>query len=299
MPPLQIAAACWIRAFFATAVCLLLFKTSLVAQEPNASEALGAKGTWADFVETNFPFFSSALDARGLGQNFPSDNLTPRGIILNPGKNCWACFDTDLLRMSAIWEGKGISPVSMAQISYLFAGTKAREGEEHLPEIIGQPWLANGIYPGWQTGERFSLVDPREPGPDKKEIGRGQLPPAGGRFKAIRLTRAGVSLEYEVAGSGIQEWLEASLENQRAVVQRQFRVDRAAQPLWLILGRTSSNQVVNVVLSLPSAKRTVELIEENGLFVAHIFPSQKPVEFSVRIGAGVKRETDFRYYTTK
>src|SRR5262245_12143381 len=41
---------------------------------------------WADFVETNFPFFSSVLDARDLGKDWPNDNLTPRGLILNLGQ---------------------------------------------------------------------------------------------------------------------------------------------------------------------------------------------------------------------
>src|SRR6186997_368176 len=51
---------------------------------------------WADFVETNFPFFSSVLDARQMGKDWPNENLTPRGLILNLGHDCWACFDTEL-----------------------------------------------------------------------------------------------------------------------------------------------------------------------------------------------------------
>jgi len=43
----------------------------------------------------------------------------------------------------------------MAQISYPAGGVKAIEGEYHLPEIIGTPWMANGIYPGWQAGRLF------------------------------------------------------------------------------------------------------------------------------------------------
>ena len=37
---------------------------------------------WADFVEPDFPFFNSVLDARKAGPGFPADNLTPRGIVL-------------------------------------------------------------------------------------------------------------------------------------------------------------------------------------------------------------------------
>src|SRR5262249_46227163 len=40
-------------------------------------------GPWADWVEPDFPFFSSVLDARKAGDPSPANNLTPRGIILN------------------------------------------------------------------------------------------------------------------------------------------------------------------------------------------------------------------------
>src|ERR1051325_6497619 len=104
-------ALAWLR----TPVCFsaIGFFVSAVmspAAEPSANPA--ERPAWADFVETNYPFFSSVLDARKLGHGLPADNLTPRGIILNPGSNCWACFDTDLLRMSAIWVGRGVSPAS-------------------------------------------------------------------------------------------------------------------------------------------------------------------------------------------
>src|SRR5438045_7920507 len=109
---------------------------------------------WAAFVETNFPFFSSVLDTRKLGDGLSPDNLTPRGIVLNLGNQCWACFDIDLLRMAAIWTGQGVSPVSMSQISYHSPGTKAIEGQENLTRMEGTAWLANGIYSGWQASEQ-------------------------------------------------------------------------------------------------------------------------------------------------
>src|SRR5881296_4410422 len=60
------------------------------AAEPSTNP-VGNQPIWADFVETNFPFFSSVLDGRKFGRELPADNLTPRGIILNLGSECWAC----------------------------------------------------------------------------------------------------------------------------------------------------------------------------------------------------------------
>ena len=159
------------------ALAWFLAAIAAFAAEPAgiAPEAAPGQAKWADFVETNFPFFSSVLDARKLGDGLPADNLTPRGIVLNLGNDCWACFDIDLLRMSAIWTGQGVSAVSMSGVSYHSAGVKAIEGQANLTQLLGTPWLANGIYPGWQASEQFSLTDPREPGPDPKEVGRGPL----------------------------------------------------------------------------------------------------------------------------
>lgn len=84
---------------------------------------------WADFVEPDFPFFSSVLDARHWGEPLPSDNLTPRGVMLPLGHDLWAAFDLDLLRVAALWSGAGVTPVSMSQGSYHVAGRKAPEGE--------------------------------------------------------------------------------------------------------------------------------------------------------------------------
>jgi mono/diheme cytochrome c family protein len=277
------------------AVALSAFAVdSFAADLPSSAlEAERSRTAWAEVVESNFPFFSSVVDARKLGS--PADNLTPRGIVLNLGNECWACFDTDLLRMSAVWNGKSVSPVSMSQISYHSAGAKAPEGQLKLPQIQGTPWMLNGIYPGWQAGERFSLTDPRDPGPDKNEVGRGPLTPSAGRFKTLRLTQSGIRLEYEVAGVSVSESVEARLEDGQPVVQRHFRVERVPQTLWLILGRAPSAVVGTLQVSLTSdsvgGKPAAERLEEpNGLLTVRLQASEKAVEFRVAMGSipGVK-----------
>src|SRR5206468_3107816 len=103
---------------------------------------------------------------------------------------------------------------------------------ENLPQIIGMPWIANGIYPGWQSGERAALTDPRDPGPDPREVGRGPLPESVGRFKAVRLTERGVRLEYEVGGAPVREWVTAEIVNGHWQVWRRFRLEGAREPRW-------------------------------------------------------------------
>ncbi len=55
-----------------------------------------AAARWADWVEADFPFFSSVIDAGRAGSPFPARNLTPRGLVLNLGRGYWVGFDTDL-----------------------------------------------------------------------------------------------------------------------------------------------------------------------------------------------------------
>jgi mono/diheme cytochrome c family protein len=257
------------------------------AATPEAEPSL-----WGAFAETNFPFFSSALDARKLGAAWPTNNLTVRGLVLRLGNGAWACFDTDLLRVSAIWMGDGVTPVSMAQISYHSPGAKALEGESKLPEISGVPWLANGVYPGWQAGDRFTLEDRRDAGPDPRQIGRGPLAVEAGRFRAIRVERDGVVLEYEIAGVPVRERIASESVGGRTVVWRHFEMPRVSRRLWLLVGRRPAElpEKLSMSIGLPAEAAGVGGIEllygEEKLRVVRVDPSARPVRFNVQMALG-------------
>ena len=240
------------------------------------------------FVESSFPFFSSVLDARDLGEGWPGRNLTPRGLILNLGNDCWACFDIDLLRISACWVGESVTPISMSQGSYHAPGVKVPEGQASLPKMRGAPWLANGLYPGWQLGDRVTSVDPREPGPDPNEVGRGALPLRLGRFRSIQLSQSGASLEYEVAGSVIREWMEARVRNGEPQMRRRFRLRDVTVPLWVVLGKGPANSdgTPRLRWSLqdhnPAGNGSKLLLEDTPIGAAvRIAPRAGAIEFSV------------------
>ena len=224
-------------------LALLSFATcSLAADKPSkpkVAEAPAAPSPWGDFVEKDFPFFSSVLDAREVGGGFPKDNLTPRGIVLNLGHNLWACFDTDLLRIACIWEGEaGKPPVSaeaLAPGSYHVAGQKTKDGQDFLPKPIGKVWLANGIYPGWQVGEKPSFVDPREPTPSPEEVGRGSL--SNSHFESILIAKDGsVSLHYKVGDVEITERVLVLKTDAAVSVERHISVAPHREPLTLMIG---------------------------------------------------------------
>ncbi len=171
---------------------------------------------WAPFVEPDFPFYSSVLDARKLG---PTNNLTPRGLILNFPQDIHVCFDIDLLRVAAVWQGPGVTPVSMSQGSYANAnwGKKAPEGQEKLPELRGVPLLLNALKPGVSFTGADPFSDPRESGSDSREVGRGPLPDT--RFKAIQLSSNAVAFEYEIKTTTITDQFSFDTQSRTVSIQ--------------------------------------------------------------------------------
>src|SRR5262245_5471100 len=132
--------------------CFAAVLLAVIALSPVRSEAASAKkkekfstsapSPWTEWVEPEFPFFSSILDARQAGAGLQTNNLTPRGLVLNLGNNLWACFDTDLLRVAAIWQGEegkpSVTPNALAPKSYHLSGGKTPGGQFPAPEPVGR-----------------------------------------------------------------------------------------------------------------------------------------------------------------
>jgi cytochrome c551/c552 len=220
-------------------------------------DAVAAKASeghkWAEWVEPDFPFFSSVLDARDAGKGFPKDNLTPRGLILNLGHNLWACFDTDLLRIACIWQGEEgkppVTPEALAPGSYHIAGQKTKDGQDDLPKPVGKVLLANGIYPGWQVlkspDDMPNFTDPREPSQSKEEVGRGSLLAAVGQIKSIYTMDDGVKegvpvgLKLEVEGVTVSLSFLVMMVKDGIHLTQMIGIDPTDKTLAFVVGDTS------------------------------------------------------------
>lgn len=246
---------------------------------------------WGDFVEKDFPFFSSVLDARDVGEGFPKDNLTPRGIILNLGHNLWACFDTDLLRIAAIWQGEEgkppVTPDALAPGSYHIAGQKTKDGQEDLPKPVGKVLVANGIYPGWQVGEKPVLSDLREPAPSKEEVGRGPLGSAS--FHGIHFVPSPLSgndmvgswrLEYAVDETVISEEIALALHLQKTgaknkqfpllSVGRRLHIPAHRAALTVVVGKMGPGQACKASLGSGGQSTDLALQSTDGTTWIHL-----------------------------
>jgi glucose/arabinose dehydrogenase/mono/diheme cytochrome c family protein len=284
---------------------------------PAAPERAASAARWASWIEPDFPFFSSVLDARRAGPGFPTNNLTPRGLVLNLGHGYWVGFDIDLLRVAAVWRGNAVTPRALAPGSYHAPDKKTKGGQFPAPEPDGKVWLANGIYPGWQSGRRPSFDDPREPAPSPEEVGRGPLPEEMGRFKAIRQVPEGVVLEYTASGAEVREWVTISERDVRGrdasprrpdgafgeralpgsrVLERHFNVGPTGKTLWLLLGIKAENASISLG-STPGVSpvlETLPLADARGasperskspgeMWAVRVPPHEAPIQFSAAL----------------
>jgi len=259
---------------------LVLLTGGLASQAP-------PQPAWADWVEPDFPFFSSVLDAGQAGRGFPDRNLTPRGLIMNLGRGYWAGFDVDLLRVAAIWKGEGVAPRALAPGSYKTPDRKTPGGQSPSPDPIGKVWMANGIYPGWQVGSAPTFTDPREPAPSPEEVGRGPLPETLGRFKAIRHVRNGAVLEYTAGNSDVREWITVGGSDQQPAIERHFNVGPSNDTLWLIAGSKAAEISVTSCAGRAGAPAIQSVRSDVGeIWALRVPPHQDVAQVCVALSPG-------------
>jgi len=226
-----------VKKCFCLALVVAGFTPCLVLGQDKEHEAIPSE--FGTYVEKDFPFFSQTVDARDLGEGWPKDNLTPRGIVIDAGHGVRVCFDTDLLRVALVWreneEGEFLQMNGMAPGSYRVPSQKAGAGQGKLPKPIGEPLLANGIYPGWFVGDgEVKLEDPREKSVDEAEVGLG--PVASGNFQSISFSGDTVEMSYLVGETKITESFQA-VGGEGAGVLRRITIAPHDESLTMVVGR--------------------------------------------------------------
>ncbi len=186
-------------------------------------------GPIADFVEPGFPFITTTIDARELDPTLPDDNGVPRGVVVLLEDSSYVAFDPDLLRMSVGWQGEFLSLTTMAQISYQDSLNKNNQ----IPVVLGDPVFATGLYPGWSVGEP-QLRDPREPGPNPNDPGRGPLPASYGRWEGVHVVGDRAVLSYTVGDAQILEMPGVVRAEGQVGITRDIQIEAAGAPLALI-----------------------------------------------------------------
>jgi glucose/arabinose dehydrogenase len=143
----------------------------------DGSILVGGRTRWADM---DFgPFFSSTL-------NIPSqkDNVTHKAVSIRLDDKHAIAFDTELLRVSAAWEGDFLKIHPF------------REGLGGPPDVAGSVQFSTLAATGWSGSRAFD--DPRS---DKL----GPLPREHGRFNGLHVHGSDVVLSYRVRGADVLE----------------------------------------------------------------------------------------------
>jgi len=261
------------RAFVAT---LLLLCAALTGAEKKPK---AAAQPWGDWVEADFPFFSSVIDARRSGTG--AKNLSPRAIVLPLEHGCFVAVDVDLCRVAAIWRGKGVTDKALAPGSYHDPGRKTPGGQSPLPTPDGKLWIGNGLLPGWQSGA-LRRDDPREPAPSPEEVGLGALPEGMARFRSIAIAGNKVTLRYAVGATEVSERWQASLHAGEPYVERRLSLGRRDKDLILVAGArvNGPSQEIEPGLALSGFGQT----EDDPDYFLFRFPAGDPATACVTYG---------------
>jgi cytochrome c2 len=204
---------------------------------------------FADFVEPDFPYITTSMDARNLGASFPDDNISPRVLAMRLGNEAYACFDTDMLRWSVAWTGDFLPMVTMAQISYKDFYEKKNE----IPRIGGTPHFATGQYPGWTSGEPL-FEDPRPANPYPDAPSWGPLDPSMARWNGHYLVGEKMVLAYEVGGVDILEMPGSQQAGEQQVFTRKLKISPSKSSLFLTLAEVRNGDAESLSPSMASLK---------------------------------------------
>jgi glucose/arabinose dehydrogenase/cytochrome c2 len=188
------------------------------------------------FVEKDFPFISTSIDARKLGPGFPKNNQAARTLAIKLGDSAYVSFDTDLLRWSVAWTRKFMPMNLMHQVSYDDFFNKSNK----LATIAGIPQIATGSYAGWVTLEGNATVFPAPP--SKQDW--FPLPAEHARWNGVYTYGDKVGLSYTVGGTDILE-MPGSIEfDGQTAFTRTFKLGASSNALGLVLAEVPNGTKV-------------------------------------------------------
>ncbi|MCG8586069.1 MAG: cytochrome C oxidase Cbb3 [Pirellulales bacterium] len=199
------------------------------------------------------PYFTMSLEAPGPAVadiqeeqgNRGKLNIAQKGLVIRLGEKDEAnvCFDTDLMRYSAVWTG-GL--VDWRSIVY--------DGSHGTwPKLRGEFVFGNGVRPGWADA-KGSFEDVRMQGSDKRRF--GPLDRKHAKWKGLYLNGNQVILSYTVGDADVLETPGLAEAGDKPVFTRTLNIGKSSSDLTLQVAEDASQKAV---LSDPAAKNAVTL----------------------------------------
>ncbi len=281
-------------------VVILVFSCQEKVPEKKITAVDFETEAFARFVEPNFPFITTSMDGRELGEGFPADNISARVLALQLGNEAYACFDTDMLRWTVAWTGAFMPMVTMAQISYDDFYNKGNQ----IPKIAGDPKVATGSYPGWSSGKPL-FSDPRTPSPHPQSPAWGAIPAEIGRYEGIYTLGEQAVIAYSVGETRIHELPGSLKQEEMTAFTRHFEVAPTEDSLFLVVAEVAGadrvEQGENTLLihrkgeitglGLPPGHSGVRLaVFDDRYLVAKIAPHAEAIEFGLLVWKGAPEQ---------
>ena len=234
---------------------------------------------YTDHRQPEFPFFETTLDVRQVAPRGNVDNLAPRAVVIRAAENFYVGFDTELLRVIAMWEGDSVTANSMSDLSYAKPLAKLGGGIDKLPQPDGRIFAATGLYPGWQTPDRPNFVDPRDRGIDPLELGRGPLPASQGRWSGITDAGNVAIARYSVGHGTIEETFKARVIEGHNIVERSLNITGLTAPFDCVVAELD-RATTRVPNSLQAGGANLRVVNSR-FVVASIKPSSSSQTVSI------------------
>ncbi|WP_209331856.1 c-type cytochrome [Lunatimonas salinarum] len=273
-------------------------------EEPEITHVDFEQVTFGDFVEPDFPYITTSIDARELGDGFPTDNISARVLAIKLGDDAYASFDPDMLRWTVAWTGEFLPMVTMAQISY----NSFYDKNNKIPRILGVPHFATGQYPGWMAGVSPEFVDPRPANPYPGAPSWGPLDAKEARWEGHYLANDELVLSYTVKGTPILEKPGALQDANRTVFTRSFQLEPHPEELHVVLAEVTNGsssevtqhtakiyhdaeggRVTGIHLTGKTNGLTLHVKDDRFLYVS-IPRSNETLDFGVGIWSGANSE---------
>ncbi len=234
---------------------------------------------YGEFVEPGFPYIATTLDAREAPGSAIDNNLIVRGVVVFLGHDTYACYDKDLARLALTWKGAFMDYKSMASHSYYNQGKKNQGGQDWVCRPLGESISAMGLYPGGGTGEP-SFEDPRPAGPDPREIGRGAMPDALGRWEGLHVLGDSVVVRYRIGATPVREQLKAQPSQSGGQYWREFQVGPHSESVHIVLGESLVGRAIKQnrghVVSMDARQRhQFQILAGNDTAALEVFPGGK------------------------
>lgn len=119
-------------------------------------------------------------------EGFTEDNVALKGRLIFLGEDSGVLFDTELLRVAAMWQDGKIE----------LRGTAYDGAHGPISRVRGTRLAATAQEPGWAKNGSFE---------DPREIPYGPLPEDHGRFRGLYLNGDEVVLEYTIGDARVRE----------------------------------------------------------------------------------------------